>query len=92
MGKKQYELRILPLFEEKLNETVLYISEHLKNPIAANNFIDAVEAAIYERLQAPADQGIKKEKRVTSAPCWWTARKSRMRPGPWWTVPSASPG
>ena len=51
MGKKQYELRILPLFEEKLNETVLYISEHLKNPIAANNFIDAGEAAIYGRLQ-----------------------------------------
>ena len=25
----------------------------LKNPIAADNFIDAVEAAIYERLQAP---------------------------------------
>ena len=53
MENRQYELRILPLFEEKLNETVQYISEHLKNPIAANNFIDAVEAAIYERLQAP---------------------------------------
>ena len=53
MDSRHYELRILPLFEEKLNETVQYISERLKNPIAANDFIDAVEAAIYERLQAP---------------------------------------
>ena len=36
-----------------MSETVYYISERLKNPIAANNFIDAVEAAIYERLRAP---------------------------------------
>ena len=53
MENRQYELRILPLFEEKLCETVCYISERLKNPIAANSFIDAVEAAIYERLRAP---------------------------------------
>ena len=53
MENKRYELRIIPLFEEKLSETVSYISERLKNPIAADNFIDAVEAAIRERLQAP---------------------------------------
>ena len=53
MDRRHYELRILPLFEEQLSETVFYISERLKNPIAADNFIDAVEAAIYERLQAP---------------------------------------
>ena len=53
MDRMHYELRILPLFEEQLSETVFYISERLKNPIAADNFIDAVEAAIYERLQAP---------------------------------------
>ena len=53
MDRRHFELRILPLFEEQLSETVLYISERLKNPIAADNFIDAVEAAIYERLQAP---------------------------------------
>ena len=41
MDSRHYELRILPLFEEKMRETV------------ANDFIDAVEAAIYERLQAP---------------------------------------
>ena len=53
MERRHYELRILPLFEEQLSETVSYISERLKNPIAAESFIDAVEAAIYERLQAP---------------------------------------
>ena len=53
MDKKQYELRILPLFEDKLQETVNYIAYRLHNPIAANAFLDAVEAAIYERLKAP---------------------------------------
>ena len=50
MSEKHYELRILPLFEEDLNEIVDYITYRLRNPIAANNLIDAVEAAIYERL------------------------------------------
>lgn len=53
MDEKRYELRILPLFEEKLQETVDYIAFHLRNPIAANDLVDAVEAAIYERLKAP---------------------------------------
>ena len=50
MSEKHYELRILPLFEEDLNEIVDYITYRLRNPVAANNLIDAVEAAIYERL------------------------------------------
>ena len=53
MDEKQYELRILPLFEEKLQETVDYIALRLHNPIAAENFVDAVEKAIRERLKAP---------------------------------------
>ena len=53
MDGKHYELRVLPLFEEKLKETAGYIAFRLRNPIAANSFIDAVEAAIYERLKAP---------------------------------------
>ncbi len=53
MGNPSYELRILPLFEEKLSETVRYIAWQLRNPIAAEAFVDAVEAAIYERLKAP---------------------------------------
>ena len=53
MDEKHYELKILPLFEEKLQETVDYITYRLHNPIAAETFLDAVEAAIYERLNAP---------------------------------------
>lgn len=53
MEEKHYELRILPLFEEKLQETVDYIAYRLRNPIAADAFLDAVEAAIHERLKAP---------------------------------------
>lgn len=50
MDGKHYKLCILPLFEDDLNEIVDYISIRLQNPIAAENFVDAVEAAIYERL------------------------------------------
>ena len=53
MDEKQNKLRILPLFEEKLQETADYIAFRLQNPIAAEAFVDAVEAAIYERLKAP---------------------------------------
>ena len=50
---RSYDLRILPLFEEKLQEIVDYIAYRLKNPIAAENFVDVVEEAIYDRLFAP---------------------------------------
>lgn len=50
MSDKQYKLSILPLFEDDLNEIVDYIVYRLKNPTAAENFIDTVEKAIYERL------------------------------------------
>lgn len=50
MSEKHYELRILPLFEEDLSEIVDYIMFRLRNPVAAENLVDAVEAAIYDRL------------------------------------------
>lgn len=50
MGTKHYELRILPLFEDDLNEIVDYITYRLRNPIAAEHLIDEVEKAISERL------------------------------------------
>ncbi len=50
MDGKRYELRILPLFEEDLNEIVDYIAFRLQNPIAAERLVDDVEAAIKERL------------------------------------------
>lgn len=50
MSGKHYELRILPLFEDDLNEIADYITYRLRNPVAAANLVDAVEAAVYERL------------------------------------------
>ena len=50
MDGKRYELRILPLFEDDLNEIVDYITYRLRNLIAAEALIDEVEKAIYERL------------------------------------------
>ena len=50
MAKKKYRLRILPLFERDLNETVDYITYKLQNPAAASDLVDVVEAAIHERL------------------------------------------
>ena len=46
---KRYELRILPLFEDGLNEIVDYIAYRLRNPVAAERLVDDVEAAIEER-------------------------------------------
>ena len=50
MDGKRYKLSILPLFEDDLNEIVDYMAIQLQNPIAAENFVDAVEKAIEERL------------------------------------------
>ena len=48
-----YQLKILPLYEDDLNEIVTYIAVNLKNPTAAKKLIDDVEKAIYKRLQYP---------------------------------------
>ena len=50
MLSKKYRLRYLPLFYEDLDEKVTYILEKLKNPKAANDLLDKVEAAIMERI------------------------------------------
>ncbi len=50
MFSKKYRLSYLPLFYEDLDEKVTYIAETLKNPKAANDLLDKVEAAIMERL------------------------------------------
>ncbi|MDD6058539.1 MAG: hypothetical protein PUB98_09845, partial [Clostridiales bacterium] len=52
MLSKKYRLSYLPLFYEELDEKVTYIEEKLKNPKAANDLLDKVEAAILERLPA----------------------------------------
>lgn len=53
MDEKHYELRILPLFEEKLQEAVDSIICRLRSPAAAEAFLNTIEAAIYDRLHAP---------------------------------------
>ena len=40
MSEKSYKLRILPLFEEDLNEIVDYITLKLRNPVAAEALVD----------------------------------------------------
>lgn len=50
MSDRKYILRYLPLFYNDLEETLLYISARLENPQAAFELLDAVEAAILERL------------------------------------------
>ncbi len=52
MLSKKYRLRYLPLFYEELDQKLTYITEKLKNPKAANDLLDKVEAAILERLPA----------------------------------------
>ncbi|MCM1101255.1 MAG: type II toxin-antitoxin system RelE/ParE family toxin [Acetatifactor muris] len=50
MLSKKYRLSYLPLFYEDLDEKITYIVEKLRNPKAASDLLDKVEAAIMERL------------------------------------------
>lgn len=50
---KEYKLRYLPIFGEDLLNSVDYINNKLKNPIAANNLLDKTEEAILSRLDSP---------------------------------------
>ena len=50
MGDTNYKLRYLPLFYRDLQEKVVYIAETLQNPKAANDLLNDVENAIFERL------------------------------------------
>jgi plasmid stabilization system protein ParE len=50
MKEKRYKLRFLPLFADDLNGIADYIAGHLKNPMAADVFINDVQQTIRERL------------------------------------------
>lgn len=50
MDNAGYKLRYLPLFYADLEKAVIYISERLQNIQAANDLLDVVEQAIFERL------------------------------------------
>ena len=53
MQNKQFTLRYLPLFQQDLLKTALYITDVLGNPDAAEKLIDDVEKSILERLKYP---------------------------------------
>lgn len=53
MNDTKYQLRYLPLFYSDMAQAVNYISDVLKNPIAAANLIDKTEKAILGRLENP---------------------------------------
>ena len=49
MARTKYILRYLPLFYDDLEEKIVYIAEKLHNEKAANDLLDEVERAIWER-------------------------------------------
>ena len=66
MGK--YTLRYLPLAKQDLSEIVNYIQNNLENPIAAENTLSKIEAAILERLESPESFAV------------WQSKKQRPYP------------
>ena len=66
MGK--YTLRYLPLAKQDLSEIVNYIQNNLENPIAAENTLSKIEAAILERLESPESFAV------------WQSKKQRQYP------------
>ena len=50
MESKKYRLRVLPMFEQDLNSILDYVAVQLGNPVAAESLLNAVEKAVYERL------------------------------------------
>ncbi|UTC57286.1 type II toxin-antitoxin system RelE/ParE family toxin [Treponema sp. OMZ 305] len=66
MGK--YTLCYLPLAKQDLSEIVNYIQNNLENPIAAENTLSKIEAAILERLESPESFAV------------WQSKKQRPYP------------
>lgn len=66
MEQIKYKLRYLPIFTADLTETVMYISNVLHNPQAAERLVNDVEKAILKRLDSPTSyqpyQSVKKRK------------------------------
>lgn len=53
MEQKTYNLTILPLFEDDLNDVIDYITYNLNNPNAAHRLVNDIEEAINRCLKAP---------------------------------------
>ena len=63
-----YTLRYLLLAKQDLSEIVNYIQNNLENPIAAENTLSKIEAAILERLESPESFAV------------WQSKKQRPYP------------
>ena len=64
----EYTLRYLPLAKQDLSEIVNYIQNNLENPIAAENTLSKIEAAILEQLESPESFAV------------WQSKKQRPYP------------
>lgn len=51
--KDKYQLRFLRTFYDDLEEIVLYISNRLENPAAAESLVNQIDVAISRRLSNP---------------------------------------
>ena len=49
----KYKIAYTPLFQQDVNEVLDYITHKLKNPIAAHNFLDKLEAEILSISEHP---------------------------------------
>lgn len=67
----QYKLRYLPLFWGDLDSAVAYIANVLKNPIAADNLLDSVEAKILDYSKSPTIAPIYKTTCERPLPYYW---------------------
>lgn len=47
----EYTIKFIPLARQDLTDIVNYILNEFKNPIAAENTLNRIEKAIYERLE-----------------------------------------
>ena len=64
----EYTLRYLPLAEQDLSEIMNCIQNNLENPIAAENALSKIAAAILERLESPESFAV------------WQSKKQRPYP------------
>ena len=65
---KKYSLRYLPIAQQDLQEIVDYINGTLQNPIAAENTLSKIEAAILERLKSPESFAVWQSKKPRDYP------------------------
>lgn len=69
----RYRLQYLPLFWDDLEKATTYITDILKNRIAALRLVDEVEKGILAHLKAPTMAQAYRTTRNRSLPYYWFA-------------------